>query len=209
MINGLFMEPLFRGAYPETARTVLHFFLGGHHLDARRIHGTFDFLGLNHYFPLRVRRAPIPGLGFIPVGTLKTDDLTAMGWPIVPDAFERLLTRMRTELGNPPIYVTENGAAFADEVSSGGTVHDPQRIAFLSRYLERVHRAIDAGSDIRGYFVWSLLDNFEWAHGFSKRFGLIHVDYHTHKRTIKASGSWYSQLCRTGTLNGPSPLDME
>ncbi len=209
LINGLFMEPLFHGEYPETARKALHFFIGRHHVDARRIHGTFDFLGLNHYFPVRVRRAPIPGLGFLPVGTLRTNSLTAMGWPIAPDAFERLLTRIRTELGNPPIYVTENGAAFADEVSSGGTVHDPQRIAFLSRYLERVHRAIDAGSDIRGYFVWSLLDNFEWAHGFSKRFGLIHVDYQTQKRTVKASGRWYSQLCRTGRLNSASLLDVE
>ncbi|MFW5693801.1 MAG: GH1 family beta-glucosidase [Alkalispirochaeta sp.] len=209
LINGLFMEPLFHGEYPETARRALHFFIGHHHRDARRIHGTFDFLGLNHYFPVRVRRAPIPGLGFVPVGTLHTDSLTAMGWPIAPDAFERLLARIRSELGNPPIYVTENGAAFSDEVSSGGTVQDPQRIAFLSKYLERVHRAISAGSDIRGYFVWSLLDNFEWAHGFSKRFGLIHVDYTSQKRTIKASGQWYSQLCRTGTLNTASPLDVE
>lgn len=209
LINGLFMEPLFHGEYPETARKALHFFLGRHRLDARRIHGTFDFLGLNHYFPVRVRRAPIPGMGFVPVGTLRSKERTAMGWPIAPDAFERLLARIRTELGNPPIYITENGAAFSDEVASGGTVHDPQRIAFLSRYLERVHRAISAGSDIRGYFVWSLLDNFEWAHGFSKRFGLIHVNYETQRRTIKASGQWYSQLCRTGTLVQASPMDME
>lgn len=209
LINGLFMEPLFHGEYPETARKALHFFLGRHRMDARRIHGTFDFLGLNHYFPVRVRRAPIPGIGFVPVGTMHNDKLTAMGWPIAPDAFERLLVRIRTELGNPPIYITENGAAFSDEVTSGGTVHDPQRIAFLSRYLERVHRAIATGSDIRGYFVWSLLDNFEWAHGFSKRFGLIHVNYKTQKRTVKASGQWYSELCRTGRLTGASPMEME
>ena len=132
-----------------------------------------------------------------------------MGWPIAPDAFERLLARIRVEYGNPPVYVTENGAAFPDRPAPDGSVPDPRRIRFLSDYLERLHRAIGAGSDIRGYFVWSLMDNFEWAYGFEKRFGLVYVDYRTQRRTIKASGHWYARLCRTGRLEAAAPIDIE
>ena len=209
LVNGLFMAPLFHGEYPDTARRLLHFFLGRHAADAKRIHGTYDFLGLNHYFPVRIRRAPIPGLGFLPLGALREEEQTDMGWPVAPDAFERLLARIRSEYGNPPIYVTENGAAFSDTPHADGTVTDPRRIRYLYGYLQRLHRAIHAGSDVRGYFVWSFLDNFEWAHGFSKRFGLVYVDYETQRRTVKASGRWYERLCRTGRLEGPSPIDIE
>jgi beta-glucosidase len=209
LINGLFMEPLFRGEYPPAVRRLLHMFMGKHSVDARQIANSYDFLGLNHYFPVRVRRAPVPGFGFVPVGALRREEQTDMGWPIAPDAFERLLSRIRTEYGNPPVYVTENGAAFPDRVSLDGSVADPKRIRYLSDYIERVHRALSAGSDIRGYFVWSFLDNFEWAFGFSKRFGIVHIDYETQKRTIKASGHWYSELCRSGTLEASSPLDIE
>ncbi len=209
LINGLFMDPLFHGAYPDTVRRLLHFFIGRHSADARSVQGTYDFLGLNHYFPVRVRRAPIPGFGFLPVGALREQEQTAMGWPIAPDAFERLLARIRVEYGNPPVYVTENGAAFPDRPAPDGSVPDPRRIRFLSDYLERLHRAIGAGSDIRGYFVWSLMDNFEWAYGFEKRFGLVYVDYRTQRRTIKASGHWYARLCRTGRLEAAAPIDIE
>jgi beta-glucosidase len=207
LINGIFMDPLFHGEYPESIRRVLHFFVGAHSLDARTVEGTFDFLGVNHYFPVRVRRAPIPGIGFVPVGALRNTARTDMGWPIAPDAFERLLARIRRDYGNPTVYVTENGAAFPDRKRPDGAVPDPHRIRFLSAYLERVHRAITAGSDIRGYFVWSLLDNFEWAHGFSKRFGLVYVDYETQERTIKGSGHWYARVCRSGALNVSSGFD--
>lgn len=209
LINGLFMDPLLTGSYPETAERFLRFFLGRRAAQATHIEGTLDFLGLNHYFPVRIRRAPIPGLGFVPVATLREEEQTDMGWPIAPDAFERLLARIRVEYGNPPVYITENGAAFPDVVGPDGSVADPQRIRFLSQYLERVHRAINAGSDLRGYFVWSLMDNFEWAYGYEKRFGLVYVDYPTQRRTIKASGAWYSRLCRTGRLEAAAPIDIE
>ena len=209
LINGIFMDPLFHGYYPKAVERLLHFFLGRHSLDARSIKGTYDFLGLNHYFPVRVRKAPIPGFGFIPTSALREEEQTDMGWPIAPDAFGRLLARLRRDYGNPPIYVTENGAAFPDRKNPDGSVTDPRRIHFLSQYLERLHREIQAGSNIRGYFVWSLMDNFEWAYGYAKRFGLVYVDYRTQERTVKASGHWYSQLCKTGVLEASAALDLE
>lgn len=209
LINGIFMDPLFHGAYPDPIRKTLHFFMGRHIPDARSIAGTYDFLGLNHYFPVWIRRAPIPGIGFVPVGIMREAEQTAMGWPIAPDAFERLLGRIRSEYGNPPVYVTENGAAFPDRMSPDGSVSDPRRIKYLSSYLERLHRALAGGSDVRGYFVWSLMDNFEWAYGYAKRFGLVYVDYPSQRRIVKASGHWYSSICRSNRLEVAAAVDIE
>jgi len=120
-------------------------------------------------------------------------DLTGMGWPVAPDALRELLVRVQSSYGPPAIYVTENGAAFMDQVEDG-VVHDPRRVSYLAGHVDAVASAMAEGAMIRGYFVWSLLDNFEWAHGYSKRFGLTYVDYTTQQRIVKDSGRWYARL---------------
>lgn len=120
---------------------------------------------------------------------------TAVGWEVYPESIYQVLTRDPADYGHLPLYVTENGAAFADRVEDGA-VHDRKRVAYLQAYLGKVQEAIQAGADVRGYFVWSLLDDFEWSSGLSKRYGLVHVDYRTQQRVIKDSGLWYRDLLR-------------
>ena len=113
-----------------------------------------------------------------------------MGWEVYPDALYELLLRLRDEYDVPPLYITENGAAFADD-RSNGHVDDPRRSAYIESHLDAVARAIDDGVPVAGYFVWSLLDNFEWHQGYSQRFGLVYVDFETLERVPKASYAWY------------------
>jgi beta-glucosidase len=117
---------------------------------------------------------------------------TAMGWPVQPDGLTELLVRLHTDYPLPPVYITENGAAFYDYVDPEGGVDDEERVAYLHDHLCALHDAMTAGVDVRGYFCWSLLDNFEWAEGYSKRFGLYYVDYLTQRRIPKASARWYA-----------------
>jgi beta-glucosidase len=117
-----------------------------------------------------------------------------MGWEVHPPALRRLLNRLRQEYPVPPLYITENGAAFPDEISPDGRVHDQRRLQYLRSHLIQARLAMADGVDLRGYFAWSLLDNFEWAFGYSKRFGLVHVDMGTQQRTVKESGWWYAQV---------------
>jgi beta-glucosidase len=117
-----------------------------------------------------------------------------MGWEVEPGALTELLRWVRDRYTAVPIYVTENGAAYCDYVGPDSVVRDPERIAYLDRHLRAVGAAIDGGVDVRGYFVWSLMDNFEWSHGYGKRFGLIWVDYPTGQRIPKASFDWYRRL---------------
>jgi beta-glucosidase len=123
-----------------------------------------------------------------------------MGWPVVPEAFEALLLRLGSEYPGMPMIVTENGAAYDDKLEAG-VVRDTDRIGYVDRHLRALHRALDAGMDVRGYFVWSLLDNFEWAEGYSKRFGIVYVDYETLERIPKASARWYSQVVARNALD--------
>ena len=125
---------------------------------------------------------------------------TAMGWNIDPTGMTELLVGLSQRYPGLPLMITENGAAFEDEVSADGAVHDPRRVAYLHDHVEAVGRAMDAGADVRGYMVWSLLDNFEWAYGYHKRFGIVRVDYDTQQRIWKDSASWYRELARTGRL---------
>jgi beta-glucosidase len=118
-----------------------------------------------------------------------------MGWEVHPEALYEVLKWLQDDYGNPKVVITENGAAFDDRLADG-VVDDPKRIAYLEAHLAQVKRAMDEGANINGYFVWSLMDNFEWATGYSKRFGLIYVDYETQQRTIKNSGKWYAELIR-------------
>jgi beta-glucosidase len=131
-----------------------------------------------------------------------------MDWEVNPDGLRRLLVRLGREYPNlPPLYVTENGGAYnGDVVDDYGRVSDPERTAYILQHLQAVVDAIAEGADVRGYFLWSLLDNFEWAWGFHKRFGIVHVDFHTQIRTVKDSGLAYARLIRNGVhkLNGGS-----
>jgi beta-glucosidase len=121
---------------------------------------------------------------------------TAMGWNIAPDAFEELLVALGAEFPDLPLIITENGAAF-DDVEIEGRIHDVDRIDYLRRHFTAAHRAKARGVDLRGYLVWSFMDNFEWSYGFSKRFGIVRVDYETQERMVKDSGRWFSELIQT------------
>ncbi|GAA4120156.1 GH1 family beta-glucosidase [Knoellia locipacati] len=199
-LNGIFFGPLFHGAYPQsllddTAHLTDHSYI--HDGDLEVISAPLDNLGVNNYFPTRVKHTegavhPLPG----GEGVEETDPhppLTDMGWEISPQGHHDILMRSAQECGLP-VYITENGSAWPDEVSEDGAVHDPDRTAYLHGHLDAVKQAIDDGADIRGYFAWSLMDNFEWAFGYSKRFGIVHVDYDTQKRTVKDSGHEYARI---------------
>ena len=123
-----------------------------------------------------------------------------MGWEVYPEGMFEMLGQVHSSCGFPAIYITENGAAFPDHVESDGQVNDPARISYIKRHLEQLLRAVTMGVPIKGYFVWSLMDNFEWALGTSTRFGLIRVDFATQKRTVKASGRWYQRLIQRNAL---------
>ena len=194
--NAWFADPIFKGKYPEA---MLDFYRDKvvlpeiHESDLALISEKLDFLGLNHYFS--DTNTPCPDKW--PLG-VKTDfiggDRTDMGWGINPDGFYDLLMRLNKDYGDIPIYITENGCATRDIVNVRGEVEDHNRIDFLTRYISAAHRALKDGVNLKGYYQWSLLDNFEWSFGFSKRFGIVHVDYKTLKRTIKKSGRWYSEV---------------
>jgi beta-glucosidase len=133
---------------------------------------------------------------------------TQMGWPVVPDGLRRLLHWLHERYAGLPIYVTENGAAFDDQPSETGLVNDLPRITYLRDHIAAVGQALAEGVDVRGYFVWSLLDNLEWSYGFTKRFGIVRCDPETQHRTIKASGHWYARFIAEGRLDdagGTSP----
>jgi beta-glucosidase len=202
VFNGLFFSPLFHGEYPNTMlEDIAHLAEPTwiHDGDLRTISVPLDNLGINNYFPTRVKATDPatnptrqPGCEGMSADAPQ-GKLTDMGWEISPDAHRDILLRSWEESGLP-IYVTENGSAWPDVVSEDGEVHDPDRTAYLHGHLAAVREAIDAGADIRGYFAWSLMDNFEWAFGYDKRFGIVHVDYDTQKRTIKDSGKEYARI---------------
>jgi beta-glucosidase len=195
--NRWFLDPVLTGAYPADMLERYRDRVGP--LDAVRdgdleaIGAPIDFLGVNYYFPVAVRAAP--GEGPLEARTVDpSPPLTAMGWPIEPAALHELLLRLRSDYGDVPIAITENGAAFDDPPPAAGVVEDPDRVAFLDGHLRAVARAVADGVDVRRYFAWSLLDNFEWHHGYAKRFGIVRVDYETQQRVPKRSALWYRDL---------------
>jgi beta-glucosidase len=195
-LNRWFLDPVVHGAYPEDLLALYEERLGPLDVirdgDLQTISRPTDFLGVNYYFPARVRAsADAPPLGVEPVPG--PPPRTAMGWEVSPEGLHELLVRLQRDYGLP-IAVTENGAAFDDPPSANGLVEDPERTDYLRRHIDAVARAIDDGVDVRRYFAWSLLDNFEWAEGYAKRFGIVHVDYETQRRTLKRSATWYRDL---------------
>ena len=220
--NRAYMDPILRGAYPEDFLQDVReyrfeeFVRDG---DLATIHQKIDFLGVNHYHDDNVSGHPLPAdhpRGLAPtekktsnwfVGseflTSPTRHLpqTAMGWEVNPDGLRTLLVRLGHEYPNlPPLYVTENGSAWDDVIAADGEVHDAQRVDFLERHLEAVAQAITEGADVRGYFAWSLMDNFEWAWGYEKRFGIVYVDYATQERIVKDSGKQFAAIAEASRI---------
>jgi beta-glucosidase len=155
-----------------------------------------DHIGLNYYFRQVVEADPAGEAPHARMISVPDWQFTAMGWEVHADGLENLLVRLTQEYGATRIYVTENGSAWPDEVTPDGTVEDKDRISYLEQHLAACARAASAGAPVAGYFAWSLLDNFEWAYGYDKRFGLVHVDYDTQRRTIKSSGYRYADIIR-------------
>lgn len=183
-----FMDPIFKGHYPELALRV-H---GENAPDVQEgdmevIHQPIDFLGVNYYFRAWCSAATPP----VPAPALH--GTTDMGWEIYPQGLTELLVKLHGAYTLPPVYITENGMASADQPKNGW-VEDSDRIAFVGQHLAALHAAMDQGVNVQGYFLWSLLDNFEWNSGYAKRFGIVHVNYATQQRTPKASALWYRDM---------------
>ncbi|MER5641148.1 GH1 family beta-glucosidase [Kitasatospora sp. NPDC002227] len=225
--NRVFTGPMLKGSYPEdlladTAHLVDWQKLV-HDGDLAEIARPVDLLGVNYYTPTVVSarpadhdpaadtsrddghgggaQSPWPGSEGV-LFHKAPGDVTAMGWPIDPTGLTDLLLDLHRDHPGLPLLVTENGAAFEDTLTPDGAVHDHERITYLHAHLAALRAAITAGADVRGYFLWSLMDNFEWAYGYAKRFGLYRVDYATQLRTAKDSAHWYAEVIRHNALPG-------
>jgi beta-glucosidase len=195
----IYLDPLWYGRYPQDIVTDLaarNIELPIQDGDLEIISQPLDTLGINYYFSMKNSGVDENGVVLadgnpagrgVPYGLPRT----AMGWEIMPEDFTAVLTRVGRDYPGVPIFVTENGAAFADQPDETGFVYDQGRIEYLASHIAAVAAARDAGTDIRGYFVWSLMDNFEWAYGYDKRFGIVRVDYATQQRVPKQSAYWY------------------
>jgi beta-glucosidase len=194
--NRLFTDPVLLGTYPDLSAFGLPRGLDcikdG---DLAVIAAPLDALGVNYYMPMRLSALPDSTLPF-QMEPIPGYPVTAFGWPVVPAGLTELLILLRERYGAalPPVYITENGCSADDQVTAAGAVGDEDRISYLDGHVRAVHQAMEAGVDVRGYFVWSLMDNFEWTEGFHQRFGLVHVDFATQHRTPKASFTWYHDL---------------
>jgi beta-glucosidase len=192
--NGLFIEPMLMGRYPMDLAPLLSDVMRDG--DLAMIRQPLDFYGVNYYNPMKI--AATPDEAAIPFEQLELlgYPTTDFGWPVVPDALREwlIMFRARYRAALPPIMITESGCSYADGPDEHGVVDDQRRIDYLDGHIRAVATAIERGVDIRGYYAWSLMDNFEWAEGFSQRFGLVHVDYDTLRRTPKKSFQWYADL---------------
>jgi beta-glucosidase len=197
LLNRLFTDPVLLGRYPDLSA----FGVGEDGLDCvldgdlAVISDPVDALGVNYYNPSRLSALPDSPLPFR-MEPIPGYPLTAFGWPVVPAGLTELLTLLKERYGDrlPPVYITENGCSADDEVAADGIVNDQPRINYLDSHIRALHAAMISGVDVRGYFTWSLMDNFEWSEGYHQRFGLVHVDFETQKRTPKASFAWYRDL---------------
>ncbi|MDG1360659.1 MAG: GH1 family beta-glucosidase [Phycisphaerales bacterium] len=197
--NTWWYDPICLGSYPEAGLEVFGSDMPDFpDTDFDEMNQPIEFIGLNIYQGGYIRAGDDGEPVGIPLGD--GHPITTFDWPVVPEAL-RWGPFFAHERYGLPVFITENGLASMDWVSRDGKVHDPNRIDFTARYLEQLRLAIADGADIRGYFHWSILDNFEWAKGYTKRFGLVHVDYPTGTRTVKDSGEWYAEVIRT---NGAS-----
>jgi beta-glucosidase len=222
--NRIFLDPIFRGSYPADVLADVAG-LGLENVirdgDLAIISTPIDVLGVNYYQdslvsgtptgPVTATEAPTDRVTGSPFPAVRDvypveQDVprTDMGWVISPDGLRQLLHRIHTEYAGPAgtdLYVTENGVAFADQVAPDGSVDDADRVAYLRAHLDAVHRAVAEGVPVKGYFYWSLMDNFEWAWGYAKRFGIVRVDYESQQRTVKASGWEYASIIAARSLD--------
>ena len=211
--NRLWYDAVLRGRYPDDVLEDVRAVSDLAHIhdgDLAQIARPLDALGLNYYRRYHVRATPgasraapasqWPGSPDIELVT-PTGPCTDGGWAIEPDGLFEALIAVQTGYEPPPLYVHEAGAAFDDDLDDAGHVDDRARIEWLDGHLRAAHRAIEAGVDLRGFFVWSLLDNFEWAEGYAHRFGIVHVDFDTLARTPKASARWFGEVVRQGGLD--------
>ncbi|MFB9991421.1 GH1 family beta-glucosidase [Deinococcus oregonensis] len=191
-LNRWYLDPIFRGRFPAGA--VADYAEAMPEIDLQALASAqqpLDFLGVNYYFRQWVSEG-----GASRAGPPSPDaERTAMGWEVYPEGLHRLLTDLHREYQAPKYLITENGAAFDDQWNNG-EVHDEARTRYLQGHLQQLHRAIQDGVPVGGYFAWSLMDNYEWAYGYSKRFGIVHVDYGTQQRTLKDSAKWYRDFVR-------------
>ncbi|MFE4592372.1 GH1 family beta-glucosidase [Streptomyces laurentii] len=221
--NGVWLGPMLEGGYPrELFQDTAHLTDWGFVQDGDEAAAgqALDWLGVNYYTPTVVsrvaegtKRSQDDGHGDSPYSPWPgADDVafhqadgerTAMGWPVDPSGLHSLLTRLSARFPGLELVVSENGAAYEDEPAADGSVHDPRRAAYVHAHLEAVHQAVADGASVGGYFLWSLMDNFEWAYGYAKRFGVVHVDYDTLRRTPKSSARWYARVARSGELRSP------
>jgi beta-glucosidase len=199
LANRVFLDPLLRAAYPGDVLGHVERVAGLDHVragDLDVIAQPLELLGVNYYFPTRVAAGQAPpgpspwagveGVELVPAGLPRT----AIGWEVDPGGLEAVLVRLHADYPPVALYVTENGAVFDDRVDAAGRVRDPERVRYLDEHLRAAGRALRQGVDLRGYFVWSLLDNFEWARGYAPRFGIVYVDYPTQRRIPKDSARW-------------------
>lgn len=207
--NRIFLDPMLRGEYPADVLEHISRITDLSHIkdgDEAIINAPIDVLGINFYTPSYVRATPgapgaldYPGSQGIafrpPVGPV-----TDMNWQIEPASLTRLLTRIHRDYPGTALMITENGAAYPEGPSENGEVHDLRRIEYIDAHLRACHDALAEGVDLRGYFAWSLMDNFEWAEGYAKRFGIVHVDYTTQQRVPKDSAKWYREVIRRNGL---------
>ena len=197
--NGLFIEPMLQGRYPaDLAPLMLDLVEKG---DMATIRQPLDFYGVNYYYPLKVAAAPEDASTPFELLDVLGYPTTDAGSPIVPDALREwlIMFRARYRAALPPIYITENGGAFNDTPDEDGHVDDQRRIDYHDSHLRAVATAVQRGVDVRGYYAWSLLDNFEWARGYTMRFGMVHVDFETQQRTPKKSFRWYADTIAAQT----------
>ncbi|MBP3081143.1 beta-glucosidase [Streptomyces sp. 604F] len=192
--NRWWLDPVHGRGFPADMREVYGVDLPERPGDLDTIAQRLDWIGLNYYFPAVVADAPDAPHPHIRTVRREGVPRTGMDWEIEANGLEELLLRLTREYGAHSIYVTENGSAYPDTVAPDGSVHDPERTAYLQDHLAACARAARAGAPVDGYYAWSLLDNFEWAYGYDKRFGLVHVDYPTQRRTMKTSGHTYARL---------------
>ena len=196
--NRAALDPVLAGRYPRLLeRSFEPLQQEG---DLAEIKQPIDFIGLNYYGPMYQRADP-KGLVGTNWGAMPADMRpNALGWPIDPNGLVETLADLRDNYGNPPVFVTENGACVADRVGPGGSIDDQDRIAYLRDHIAACHRAIGQGANLHGYFVWTIIDNFEWSHGYGAPFGLVKVDRATLQRTPKASYEWFARVAQTGAL---------
>jgi beta-glucosidase len=199
--NRLFLDPALRGRYPEDMLNLFgSLFPQIHPNDMEIIHTPLDFLGANYYNRTIIRHDPDYPLVNLQEIHLEGREYSQM-WEIYPEGIYEVLVRLWNEYHPPKIYITENGTAVPDGLDADGRIRDYRRIRFIRDHIAECHRAIQAGVPLHGYFVWSLMDNFEWAWGYDMRFGLVYVDFKTLQRTVKESGRWYSQVIRQNGLD--------